>query len=516
MKEEINGEINGETSEANLPVAFTPQEDTIRYWWHGEIDENHTVEFQFYSVGDQVGSVSWVTARKDGKPVNSEEEDVIEQMTAILQAFHQSREANPLKHKFGTEEAFIEILKRFPWTRGKFDEDLRREFRAYTNYKLGRGPNPNELSTKVVSYPLPGSQSVQAFVGLINQFGSVGTLDCEISVDPATKTAKYQKGQVTLEADYSEEVEQRHGYGASEEQSLEVIENELAANMMLDAEDALAGIYGLMRLVDTPDDSVILTVTELLKFDGKSKLKEYKKQTQIQKYEKIFRIIDRWYQYLPQTWRNPDTGKEENISIQGRMFMYEGHIISGQRAFPNMGTSNIVAFILRHSSSSSQLRENKRLLQIIQKPIETIAQIQSGQPSGDWAKAMGLKLLFQSRNNRKNMGGIVKLKRSTLLLTFRPKKNPEDTLGKNPNKQRGLTYWDTAISILKDAGIIDTIEEPPFPKTKNGKKKGQGWYEEWMNQVVTITMAEGLKQSLDEAKENYQKRSAKNPKKKTK
>jgi sugar phosphate isomerase/epimerase len=125
---------------------------------------------------------------------------------------------------------------------------------------------------------------------------------------------------------------------------------------------------------------------------------------------------------------------------------------------------------------------------------------------------MAMRLLFHSQNNRKNMGGIVTLKRETLLYGYKLDIDPEAILsGDNP--QRALEYWTKAISILKEFGVIATIEEPPFPKTKDGKKKAQGWQKEWVQQSVTITMEDNLKHSLDEVRDKYQKRSLKIPKK---
>jgi hypothetical protein len=103
---------------------------------------------------------------------------------------------------------------------------------AYTNFKLGKGPNPSELSSKVAPVKLPGMQTTQAMVGLFGHFGKVGNSDCGIGIDPDNKMAKYHQGKVTLSADYSHEVEQRFGYGAKPEQVTELIKSELQSNKL--------------------------------------------------------------------------------------------------------------------------------------------------------------------------------------------------------------------------------------------------------------------------------------------
>ena len=517
ISEGISEETNGETSEETSEAIEVPEEDLNGYWWQGDLDNEHVMEIRIPERYYDLGVIVWTAARKDGKPVDSSNENFLEKMMAVNKAFNEARAASPPKHQFGSEQSAIEVLKLFPWNSGKFEDDLRRELIAYTNFKLGKGPNHSELSSKVAPVILPGMQAAQTFVGLFNQFSTVGESECGIEIEPDNKTAKYHQGKVILSADYSHEVEQRFGYGAKPEQVHELIKSDLQSNNMLSAEDALTGLYGLMRLIDSPSPSVPLSVNELLKLNGKEKLSAADKKTQIHKFEKIFRIFDKWSSYfeLPQKWKDPDTGKMYDARIPGRMFIYEGPVITGQGSLPGMGNSNILGFILRHSVVSEQLRENKALLQIIQKSIKTIAQIPSGQPSGAWAKAMAMRLLFHSRNNRKNMGGTVTLKRETLLYGYKLDKDPETILnGSNP--KRALEYWTTAISILKESGVIATIQEPPFPETKDGKKKTQGWQKEWVQQTVTIMMEGDLKESLDEVRDKYQKRSLKNPKKTSK
>ena len=479
MKEEINGEINGENSEGIEP----PEEDLNGYWWVCDIDDDHFIEMRIPERYYELGVITFTVARKDGNPVDSSSKDfqaLLKEMMAVNKAFNEAREAIP--HPFGSEQSAIEFLKLFPRNSGKFEDDLRRELVAYTNFKLGKGPNPSELSSKVAPVKLPGMQTTQAMVGLFGHFGKVGNSDCGIGIDPDNKMAKYHQGKVTLSADYSHEVEQRFGYGAKPEQVTELIKSELQSNEKLSADDALTGIYGLMRLIDTPDQSVRISVSELLKLNLKEKASAADKKTQIQKFEKIFRIFDKWTSdfELPQKWKDPDTGKMYDARIPGRMFIYEAPI-TGQGSLPGMGHSTILGFILRHSTVSEQLRNKPELIQVIQKSIKTITQIPSGKPSGAWAKAMAMRLLFHSQNNRKNMGGIVTLKRETLLYGYKLDIDPEAILsGDNP--QRALEYWTKAISILKEFGVIATIEEPPFPKTKDGKKKAQGWQKEWVQQ----------------------------------
>ncbi len=124
--------------------------------------------------------------------------------------------------------------------------------------------------------------------------------------------------------------------------------------------------------------------------------------------------------------------------------------------------------------------------------VRRLAAIPAGKPAGAWARAAGLALqqvwreraarAFTARvgEDKKLTVRIGTVTRRRLLDTFSPSPTVHDILdGKNP--QRARAYWDEAIRLLKQEGVIGHYREAA--PLEAGR---QGWAEAWLDQPLDI------------------------------
>lgn len=114
--------------------------------------------------------------------------------------------------------------------------------------------------------------------------------------------------------------------------------------------------------------------------------------------------------------------------------------------------------------------------------VRELAVIPAGKPSGAWAQAIGLALGQHWRDHAANSGSdgaAPAISRRALLDTIRAQPSVQEVLtGQHP--KRAVTYYNQAIELLKQRGVIGDYVEPPSPRGR------QGWAEAWLDQLVEV------------------------------
>lgn len=167
-------------------------------------------------------------------------------------------------------------------------------------------------------------------------------------------------------------------------------------------------------------------------------------------------------------------------------------------------TINSSPWLARWRGNRAALQDFGNMLAISEIPI--------GQPSGAWARAIGLALQQfwreeATRATYSRAGDAHRLTirfrdvtRRELLEMFPPRPSVRDVLdGKNP--VRAIEYWETAISILK-ARPADKSREPfitHYGPTRDWKRDRQrkGWAEPWLDEPLDIRPAAEAAQILN-------------------
>lgn len=245
-------------------------------------------------------------------------------------------------------------------------------------------------------------------------------------------------------------------------------------------DDALVVMYAAARLVETEEGVVRLGFTELLDLEGKTKLGAAEREKRAREYDRIFRLWNKWKPVGQRKWKDPHTGKIRVIDEPSPLLIYQGPFyLHGQGPLTGM-YDGPDGFTFVDSTTTKDYRADPTLCHAVG-VLQHLAQIPGGKVAGDWARSIGLTAVQFIRNNAKNTGGTMQIKRKTLLTRHPPNTPPDEILGgKNP--KRALKYWDDAIGILKERGVIASVEEPAKDKAR------QAWGEEWLNQTVSVTL----------------------------
>jgi hypothetical protein len=259
------------------------------------------------------------------------------------------------------------------------------------------------------------------------------------------------------------------------------------------SEDTFVMLYILARLVESPEGSVDIGFTELLDLEGKTKLGAADREARAREYDRGLRLWDSFKPVVRRTWRDPKTGKKRDIEAPTPMFLYQGPFYPGGQGPLTGMYSGPAGYTVVDSTTTKEFREDPTLCHQFG-VIMHLAHIPHRKPAGEWARCMGLTAAQLVRNNAKNSGAKRNITRRELLTRHPPKTSPEEILnGKNPG--RALDYWEQAIAMLKEARVIESVEEPPLPTGRKSRKDG------WLDQSVTVTLAgawaEGPKKVFD-------------------
>ncbi len=124
---------------------------------------------------------------------------------------------------------------------------------------------------------------------------------------------------------------------------------------------------------------------------------------------------------------------------------------------------------------------------------EKIGAIPGKQPSGAWARALGLSYLTWCRiNPHAALRGEAPSRRA-LLDTNTPKKQPYKELLETNKAYRIREYWATAESHLRDAGIIQPVRH----KETVSKSGSDEWRDQWLNVQAPWQPGPTIKEALE-------------------
>jgi hypothetical protein len=132
---------------------------------------------------------------------------------------------------------------------------------------------------------------------------------------------------------------------------------------------------------------------------------------------------------------------------------------------------------------------------------EILGAIPGGQPSGAWARVIGVALMaFWRINPRATISGTIQPTRRELLDHFTAKVNPYNEVLASNDPRRAIDYWCDALQILADGGFIERTGEAAITaKQMRAALPRQNWQRQWLDQTVNIEPgAETLKPAIEE------------------
>jgi hypothetical protein len=117
---------------------------------------------------------------------------------------------------------------------------------------------------------------------------------------------------------------------------------------------------------------------------------------------------------------------------------------------------------------------------------ELLGSIPGDQPSGAWARCIGLALVsLWRREPQAVLSGKLLLTRRELLDHFTPKKNPPMEVLASDNPQRARKYWHDAQELLAETEILSRQGEAAHP-THTKQQSRKGWQEGWLDERVSL------------------------------
>lgn len=191
------------------------------------------------------------------------------------------------------------------------------------------------------------------------------------------------------------------------------------------------------------------------------------------------------------------TGQEINTYIEGPAWVFIKRETPVQPSlFPEENVPVRVRLVA--SEEWAQLTTSPMLAQYL--PLgELLGAITPDQPSGAWARVLGLALAsFWRRQPRATIDGSIKLTRRELLEHYPPKVAPPlDVLtGKHP--RRAIDYWFSALQILVANGFL----APHGETLRNAKVVVENlprynWHDPWLSEKVDLLPGPAMRGAID-------------------
>jgi hypothetical protein len=201
----------------------------------------------------------------------------------------------------------------------------------------------------------------------------------------------------------------------------------------------------------------------------------------------------------PGTWREPRNGDSKREKIDPSKLHSKDALLkiigtreNEQGTFDNSEPPKEVSFVA--GPWVNQWRGNREILSQFGN-VRAIAAIPRGKPSGAWAACVGFALQQKWREQAAKTPitritkGEKKLatqkfaaftRRKLLAQLWRSDVDPQEILnGSDPS--RAKEYWDAAIKLLQENGVIGYYKE-----VKALKEERQGWQDEWLDQPLDI------------------------------
>ncbi len=119
---------------------------------------------------------------------------------------------------------------------------------------------------------------------------------------------------------------------------------------------------------------------------------------------------------------------------------------------------------------------------------ELLGSIPGNQPTGAWARVLGLALAnFWRRHPRETLGGTLAPTRQELLNRYTPKVAPPDEILEGKNPVRAIEYWHGALGILVECGFLAPRGEAALTyKEMRARVPRQKWQQDWLTQSVEL------------------------------
>jgi hypothetical protein len=260
------------------------------------------------------------------------------------------------------------------------------------------------------------------------------------------------------------------------EQQAEIIAQHAAKVNNLTRDDYFVFLYALNQMLEAKDAGpVSIHLATIGKLLGVEIKKDHQKRDLARRVEAVFYVAQNAHVELEreQSLTDPITKAKVDIkSIRGPWLLLDMVHQDGQ-GVP-------VVFDLKPGSIMDNFKEPARqrsMLWPIFADWGRLAAIKSGQPSGDWAKSIGITGLSHARTNlnkcKPGEEGIVILTRRELINgPYRANTSVKAYNATHRHRNRAYQYFTEALGILSTEGIIDPVTEPPHPGTF------EGWYEQ--------------------------------------
>jgi hypothetical protein len=135
---------------------------------------------------------------------------------------------------------------------------------------------------------------------------------------------------------------------------------------------------------------------------------------------------------------------------------------------------------------------------------ELLGAIPGNQPSGAWARTLGLALAnFWRRHPRETLGVTLQPSRRELLLRYTPRRQPPDEILESSNPIRALEYWQGALQELVHTGFLAPQGEAARTQAEIKKSLPRyNWQSFWLDEKVTLLPGEKMQAAVRECADN--------------
>jgi len=311
-------------------------------------------------------------------------------------------------------------------------------------------------------------------------------------INPDSGLAVYQfKGSIQATLDAKAIYPDKWSLASTSEERHTLIEQTSQMLQGTSRDDVLTAFYILEQLIKSKDGVLDISVTSLLHFKGNTKATAAERRECAERIDRILRQWSLWKAHHKRSWKDAD-GKNRTINQASSLFHYEGPFFDQLPLGPEYCVP--LGFTVVDSSLTKFYRNDPTTLNQIGK-LNDLALIPPKKAAADWAVSIGMAVISIGRIKAKTNGDSLRLTRRFLLESYPPNTSVHTILdSKNPG--RAVEYWNGAIPILCEQGIISGIEQDATVP------RGYGWQKAWLDQVVTVRLAGEYAQTTNQVLEN--------------
>ena len=324
--------------------------------------------------------------------------------------------------------------------------------------------------------------SFAADIGIQNAIRATGDKTRFIS-NPSYGTAVARdnpSSPVWWEIDATAEADRWHEAATSDDDRNTFINDVVAAQTnLLSRDSGITNLYILQRLLQT-DGELEIGIGEIQNLRGKTKRTPQEKEALTYEIKQALELWGSAKLRGTRKWKT-EKGKWETVVFEDSFWHCTSVYPHGQLTLPGFyGPPK--GFVIVDSTVTKIYRKHPAILHAIGNLDPFIELLQeTGKVAADWALSMGWASVHYGRANAGTRSDTIKLKRKTLLTTYKPHTEAQNFIDAN-RPARMTDYWDQAVKKLKRHKIWANIDEPPKPNDP------QGWGQKWLEQTVTITL----------------------------